>query len=128
MKRNYYYEKSSITKNIVEFINSRVASVSVATVNEDGSPNVSVMIPKMTADEKYLIMGLGNSNTKKNLEKRKEAMFLFYKYCADKEDKFDRNVGVRLKTVLEENEALKKSYNVHHSGYLLRVEEVIPLG
>lgn len=128
MERRYYYEASSIRENIHEFVNAREAAVSFSTVNEDGSPNVSVMIPQMTKDDKYLFVGLGNSNTKENILRRKQAMILFYKFTKAEEDKFKRNIGLRLLVELDETEGIHEAYGIDVRMLMLKVIEVIPLG
>ena len=71
-------------------------SVTIATVNDDGSPNIAVAVPGLSADGAYLTFGLADNRTKANMIARGMAVVCIYEYAPRAESKADRNKGARI--------------------------------
>lgn len=128
----YYYAGSSYDRDA--FVAALKAypyagSVTVATVNEDGSPNLAVVIPGLSPDGQYLMFGLADNRTAINMKERKLAVVAIYEYAPKAENKADRNRGARV--ILEypgdeENERLNAGKD--RKSLYMKIIEVIPLG
>lgn len=140
----YFYEESSLKENSKELLDvlkspSTFGAVSVATTNEDGSPNLATIVPSLVDEEKgYMIMAFGgDSSTKINITERKLAVLGIFKHTPDSENKQDRNQGVRIvleyvdnqenviKELIEDSKIDEKSAS---SAVVLKIVKVLPLG
>lgn len=140
----YYYEKSSIKGDSQEFIDimknpSKFGAVTVSTTNEDGSPNVAVIIPGLVDEEnQYLLMTFGTEgSTYKNLKERKLGIVTVFQQNPDAEDKAQRNLGMRVIVEAVENQdkalddlisAGKLKQENKAQAIVLQIKKVIPLG
>ncbi|HEY9053313.1 MAG TPA: pyridoxamine 5'-phosphate oxidase family protein [Rectinemataceae bacterium] len=79
---NYYKQTSLSGEDLWKAVESYACSVSVATVNADGTPNVAVVIPGVTKDRQYLYFGLAPNQTGINFKERKFAIVTFIDYKA----------------------------------------------
>lgn len=140
----YFYEESSLKENSEELLDvlkspSTFGAVSVATTNEDGSPNLATIVPSLVDEEKgYMIMAFGgDSSTKINITERKLAVLGIFKHTPDSENKQDRNQGARIvleyvdnqenviKELIEDSKIDEESAS---SAVVLKIVKVLPLG
>lgn len=105
-------------------------SISIATVNEDGSPNLAVCIPGITDDGKYLVFGLSDNRTKENFEERGLGVVLFYEYTPAAE-KAERNKGCKVVVKYvgdEENDRLNKEAGNENASIYMEIVDILPIG
>jgi hypothetical protein len=104
-------------------------SVTIATTNEDGSPNLIVAIPGLSADGQYMTFGLADNRTKINMIKGGLAVVAIYDYKPLATDKLERNRGCRL--ILEypgdEANAALNAGKERPSLYM-KIVKILPLG
>lgn len=123
-----YYEKSSLGKEeLLEAIKSAQGSCTIATVNADGTPHLTVASPGV-ADESHIVFGLAPSVVKDNLERTGQAVICYYIHNPAGADKFERNHGARILVELERDpEELAKLGDSDVPTYL-KIVAVLPLG
>jgi len=128
----FYYEAASYTAEQLKVALSAYpysGSVTIATVNEDGSPNLAVAIPGLSADGQYLTFGFAENRTKLNMTMRKLAVVSVYEYKPTAESKADRNRGCRI--ILEypgdEANAALNAGKERPSLYM-KIVKILPLG
>lgn len=128
----YYYAASSYSPEALAAALKSFpypGSVTVATVNEDGTPNLAVAIPALSADGKYLSFGLADNRTKTNMIKRLYAVVCVYEYNPRAENKADRNKGARIILSYpgdEENKSLNAGKE--RPALFMRIVKILPLG
>ena len=106
-------------------------TVSIATTNADGSPNLAVAIPGITSEGKYLKLGLADNRTKTNMTERELAVVMFYEYNPIAVEKTDRNRGTRVVARYvgdKENTRLNKENNDKNPSVYLEIVELLPIG
>lgn len=129
---DHYADRSLTWDTIADAINNRTGAVTVATVDEDGSPRIGVFIPGFLG-EKHLMFGLAPSISRDNIVRTKEAMIAFYIYNPGADDS-ERNGGARLRVVLEEDEEVIQTLTEGNERYnpdssiIMRIEELLPIG
>lgn len=128
----YYYEAGMYSPEQLKAALAAypyAGSVTIATVNEDGSPNLTVAIPGLSADGQYLMFGFAENRTKANMIARKFAVVGIYDYKPTAESKADRNRGCRL--ILEypgdEANAAMNAGKARPSLYM-KIVKILPLG
>lgn len=127
----YFYEAASVQgDDFIAFVNDRKGAVSIATTNEDGSPNLATLVPGITEDGKYLILVSAENQTIKNITEREMAVFEFFNYQPNEEDKMKRNTGARaiVKYDASAQKDLIAKYSPSEGATLLEIVKVIPLG
>ncbi len=127
----YYYEEASVTgDDFNAFVQNRTGAVSIATTNEDGSPNLATLVPSITEDGKYLIIVSAENQTITNIKERELAVFEFFNYQPNEEDKMKRNTGARavVKYDADAQTDLITKYGATAESTLLEIVKVIPLG
>lgn len=104
--------------------------MSIATTNEDGSPNLATLVPAITEDGKYLILVSAENQTIKNITEREMAVFEFFNYQPNEEDKMKRNTGARAIVKYDANaqKDLIAKYSPSEGATMLEIVKVIPLG
>lgn len=105
-------------------------SVTVSTVNADGSPNLAVAIPGISEDGKYLTFGLAENRTRENLTERELAVVLFYEYTPEAE-KALRNQGCKVVVGYvgdEENKRLNEEAGNENPSLFMEIIEILPIG
>lgn len=105
-------------------------AISVATVNEDGSPNLSVVIPSLSADGQYLTFGLAGNRTKENFLSQKLAVVMFYEYTPTA-DKANRNKGCKVVVKYvgdSKNKRLNSAADKDGSTIFMEIIEILPIG
>ncbi len=128
----FYYEESSYTKEeLIEYMQAYPypASVTIATVNEDGSPNISIVIPGISEDGNYFVFGLADNRTAENFIERELAVVAFYEYNPTAEDRADRNRGCRVIIKYpgaEVNEQLNEGRE--RPALFMEIVEILPIG
>lgn len=128
----YYYAASSYTpESLAAALKSYpyAGSVTIATVNEDGTPNLAVAIPALSADGKYMSFGFADNRTKMNMIERRYAVVCVYEYNPRAENKADRNKGARIILSYpgeEENKALNAGKE--RPALFMRIVKILPLG
>ncbi len=131
---HFYYEKGSLAgEALFDSINSREGAVTIATVNEDGSPNMAVAVPGVIGD-KYLMFGFSPNQTAENIRERKLAVIAYYIYTPDAQEKNDRNRGARLiceyvddpVKINEIKDILGSQFS--ESSTFLEIVKILPLG
>ena len=133
-----YYGKTSIAgEDLWKALETYECAISVATVNADGTPNASVVIPGVTADRAYLYFGLAPNQTGINMKERKFAVVTAYNYTSPSKsaDKKMLSIGARIiveyvsdpatiARLIEENKAKKAS----PSTIFMKIVKVLPIG
>jgi len=128
-----HYEDSSLSQEeLMKAIENEEGGCTIATVNQDGSPNLIVAVPGV-ADENHLIFGWADNTTKANVKRTGQAMIAYYLYDSQAAEKSGRHSGARLRVELETDEAvLKKLFednpDLPSIGTVLKITEVLPLG
>jgi hypothetical protein len=105
-------------------------SVTIATVNSDGSPNLAVCIPGITKDGKYLTFGLSENRTKANFQERELGVVLFYEYTPTAE-KAERNKGCKAVVRYvgdEENTRLNEAAANKNPSLYMEIVDILPIG
>lgn len=102
---------------LMDAVNSYSGSYVVATVNEDGSPQVGFYIYSMVKDgeDYYVLLGLAENQTRVNLEREGQAMAL---YAANPEEGAENQYavsGARMYLELVTDEELVEKLNT--TGY-----------
>jgi hypothetical protein len=131
-----YYTKTSISgEELWKALESYQLSVSVATVNADGSPNAAVVIPGVTKDRQHLFFGLAPNQTGINMKERKLIVVTATGYTAPKGKVGMSYSGARIiaeyvsdpalqKTLVEQNKDKKAS----DSTIFLKIVKILPIG
>ena len=131
-----YYTKTSLTgEDLWKALENYQLSVSVATVNPDGSPNAAVVIPGVTKDRQHLFFGLAPNQTGINMKERKLIVVTATGYIAPKGDQKMTYSGARIiaeyvsdpaiqKKLVEQNKDKKAS----DSTIFLKIVKVLPIG
>ena len=128
----YYYAASSYTPEALAAALKAypyAGSVTVATVNADGTPNLAVAIPALSADGAYLSFGFADNRTKANMIERGYAVVCVYEYNPRAENKADRNKGARIILSYpgdEENKALNAGKE--RPSLYMKIVKILPLG
>lgn len=127
-----YYEAGSYNAEQLKAALSAypyAGSVTIATVNEDGTPNLAVAVPGLSPDGQYLMFGLAENRTKANMLARNFAVVAIYEYRPTAESKPDRNRGCRI--ILEypgaEANAALNAGKERPSLYM-KIVKILPLG
>lgn len=126
---NFYEESSYSKEEILEALNERKAAVSVATVNEDGTPNASIVIPG-AYDDNTLVFGLAENQTGINFKEREFAVVTAYIYDGEAEDRLERNQGARIIIRYNEelNDRLIEENQPREGTIYMEIVDVLPLG
>jgi len=130
--KTYYYESSSLTgTKLMDAISGRKGATTVATTNEDGTPNIATVIPGV-AGENHLMFGISPNQTSANMKERKLAVLTVYIYTPSAVEKADRNIGARVILKLVEdpiklNELMLKTKGTASTIYM-EIVKVLPLG
>lgn len=128
----YYYEAGSYSAELLKAALSAypyAGSVTIATVNEDGSPNLAVAIPGLSPDGQYLLFGLAENRTKANMIARKLSVVSIYEYAPKAENKADRNRGCRI--IIEyPGDEVNSSLNAgkERPSLYMKIVRIMPLG
>jgi len=128
----FYYEAGSYNAEQLKAALSAypyAGSVTIATVNEDGTPNLAVAVPGLSPDGQYLMFGLAENRTKANMLARSFAVVSIYEYKPTAESKADRNRGCRI--ILEypgadANTALNAGKE--RPSLYMKIVRILPLG
>ena len=128
----HFYEASSLKgEELMNAINDRSGSVTIATTNEDGTPNIATLVPE-AVDENTLMFQFAENQTKVNLEERDLAVLSYYIYKPEAEEKADRNSGARLilKLITDESKISELSTKAEAPAGVIFMEivKVLPLG
>jgi len=128
----YYYEAGTYSAELLKAALSAypyAGSVTIATVNEDGSPNLAVAIPGLSPDGQYLMFGLAENRTKANMIARKLSVVSIYEYAPKAENKADRNRGCRI--IIEyPGEDVNATLNAgkERPSLYMKIVKILPLG
>lgn len=90
---------------LADGVNSYSMECTVATVNEDGTPNVAVFVPGGMIENAYLTFGWTQNQTRANIERSKLAAIAFDRPNAQAESKQARHEGAVVRVELVEDEA-----------------------
>lgn len=128
----YYYEAGSYSAEQLKAALSAypyAGSVTIATVNEDGSPNLAVAIPGLSADGQYLTFGLAANRTGLNMTTRKLAVVCIYEYRPLAENKVDRNRGCKIIVEYPGDEAnAALNAGKERPALHMKIVKILPLG
>ena len=127
----FYQDSSLDQQQLWTAIAERKGGCTIATVNEDGTPNLIVAVPA-TAGDSHIYFTWADNASKANVQRTGQAMVSYYIYSGDAESKSERNIGARMKLELERDEAvlekLAESDPTIKAGTVFRVAEILPLG
>jgi len=132
---NYYTQTSLSGETLWKGIETYQLSVSIATVNADGSPNVAVVIPGITKDRKHLFFGLAANQTGINMKERKLIVLTAIGFTPQNGDQKMVYSGARIiaeyvndpamqKKLVEEN----KDKRATDATFFLKIIKVLPIG
>lgn len=129
---NHYQENTLSKEELLEAINNQAGGCTIATVNEDGSPNLIIAVPGL-ADENHIVFGWADNATKANVLRDKEAVIAYYIYDVNGADKDSMYSGARIKVELEEDETVikelfEKNPDLSQIGTILKIKEILPIG
>jgi hypothetical protein len=139
--QNYYGDSSPRGTELYDLMSSRRAAFVWSTVNGDGSPNASVMVPGVVDRSEGILsqsFGGGGNQTITNMRERGLAVLTVYQHNPDAEDRLERNIGARL--VVEyisdratQNRLIDRYQSANERATLentvfLRIVRVLPLG
>ena len=124
--------KSMDEQKVMAAIPTMKGIVAIATVNEDGSPNLAVFIPSAVGED-FIYFGFAPNATLANLKRTKEAVILYDEYDISVDNPADRHDGARLKVELVEDEkvldGLKDEMGDAASyATVVKIVEVLPMG
>lgn len=128
----FYQDASFDHDRLWDSIGKFEGSCTIATVNEDGTPNLIVAVPG-TAGDSHLYFNWADNGTKANVQRTGEAMLSYYVYHPEAEEKMERNQGARIKVSLETDQAVLEQIQKENPACsavstVLRVEEILPIG
>ncbi len=134
-----YYESSTLTGEELQTVlenPSLFGSVTIATVNKDGSPNSGTLVPGKVSDTTLVIRTGGNSSTLENLKREEMGVITIYQHNAEAEEKEDRNRGVKLVVTTETDADVIAVYDAElgieeadaDSRLYLNIDKELPLG
>lgn len=127
-----FYADSALTGDTLALaIQNAEGSCTIATVNEDGSPNLIVAVPGMAGSD-HLMFGWADNVTKANVLRTGQAVVSYYLYDKDAEDKMARNMGARMICEPETDpsviESLMETPGAREGVTFLKITEILPLG
>jgi hypothetical protein len=130
----YYFEENSLSaEELAEVIhNLSSGALAVATVNEDGSPNLAFAGPDMVTED-ILMFGLSGNQTRKNITERKVAVVGIYLLNPEDDEGIAGSRGARLVLELIEDsgqiEDLKKLVpDAPDDVLFMQIIRVLPVG
>ena len=123
-----YYEKSSLNKEeLFKAIANSEGACTIATVNEDGTPNLIVASPGTIGDN-HLQFGLAPNQTTDNLKRTGKAMICYYIKDPKGADKFEVNRGARLSVSIETDAKVLEQLGNNQMVTYFRIDEILPIG
>jgi hypothetical protein len=137
----YYSDSSLDGEELYDLMGSRRAAFVWSTVNADGSPTASVMVPGVVNRAQGILAqsygGTGNQTTKNTVE-RSLAVLTVYQHNPDAEDRLERNIGARLVCEYVHDAEAQRRYLAEYqksnsratleNTVFLRIVRVLPLG
>jgi len=129
---DYYGDFGLSGDALMEAINTPAGSYVIATVNEDGTPQLGFFVYSMMkeGDTYYLALGLAENQTRENLERTGEAMAIYAANPGKDADAQYAVSGARMSLKLVTDEKLAEKLNT--AGYdttmFCEVEWAKPLG
>ena len=129
---DYYGDFGLSGDALMEAINTPAGSYVIATVNEDGTPQLGFFVYSMMKerDTYYLALGLAENQTRENLERTGEAMAIYAANPGKDADAQYAVSGARMSLKLVTDEKLAEKLNT--AGYdttmFCEVEWAKPLG
>lgn len=128
----FYQDASFDHDRLWEAIGAFEGSCTIATVNEDGTPDLIVAVPG-TAGDSHLYFNWADNTTKANIQRTGVAVISYYCYNPDAEDKMERNQGARIRVSLETDQAVleklqQENPSCSEVSTVLKVEELLPIG
>ncbi|MFP4375550.1 MAG: pyridoxamine 5'-phosphate oxidase family protein [Spirochaetales bacterium] len=138
----YYYDESSLEgEALYDLMASRQAAFVWSTVNEDGSPNASVMVPGVVDRRAGVIaqsFGGGGNQTIENIKNGDLAVLTVYQHNPEAEDRLERNIGARIvieyvssrsqqERLLEQYQAMNERATLENTVFM-RIVRVLPIG
>ncbi len=129
---DYYGDFGLSGDALMEAVNTPAGSYVIATVNEDGTPQLGFFVYSMMkeGDTYYLALGLAENQTRENLERTGEAMAIYAANPGKDADAQYAVSGARMSLKLVTDEKLAEKLNT--AGYdttmFCEVEWAKPLG
>ncbi len=137
----YYADSSLDGEQLYDLMGSRRAAFLWSTVNQDGSPTASIMVPGVVDRSEGILAqsygGTGNQTTK-NMIERSLAVLTVYQHNPDAEDRLERNIGARLVCEFVSDAESQRRYLAEYqksnsratleNTVFLRIVRVLPLG
>ncbi|GAB6089757.1 hypothetical protein [Spirochaeta dissipatitropha] len=128
----HYFPDSTLTKTQLQgSLGSSIPSASIATVNEDGSPNIAMLSPVVISDD-YIMIILSDTQTRRNLELQGIAVATAYSYTAmaapDAQYKGSRLVLELVNDPQLIQRLRNKSETDSPYAVFLRIVRILPLG
>ena len=105
----------------------------VATVNEDGTPNAGIFVPMMT-DEDHVTMVLAPNRTRSNIERTKTCVITYTVLNPESASKAERYKGARLRLQLitqqdtEYADAAANCPNLNPYTLIFKINEYMEIG
>jgi hypothetical protein len=120
-------------EQLIAVANALTAECTVATTNEDGTPNIAVFGGGSIMKGEYIVFNWTDNQSKANLMERKLGMVAFDVVNLSAETKQERHKGAKVrieyvddKTIREELKA--ESERVIDATLIVRIVEILPIG
>lgn len=127
-----FYQDNSLTKDALPLaIQGAQGGRTVATVNENGTPNIAVFAPGVR--ERITFVSPGRKTIRKNVLRTKQAVLSYFIYPKDEAEKEKRNRGARVVLELETDENVISQLRGQNPDLpditiYMKIAEVLPLG
>lgn len=121
------------TDDLAEAMRLHQGVGALATVNEDGTPNIAVFVPLMP-DDSHVVLTLAPNRSRANLERTGRAVLLYDVANPTASEKADRHKGARLQLDLvdkndpEHAEVVEAWSHMGDGTMVLAIREIEPVG
>lgn len=125
---NHYQESSFDLERLLQSVKSFEGACTIATVNADGTPNLSVAIPGAVGECIYFYWA--DNTTKANLLRDGTAVVSWYLYHPEAENDAEKYQGARMvvSPITDEEELKKAAPDLSAAATVLRIDELLPIG
>jgi hypothetical protein len=120
-------------EQLIEVANALIAECTVATTNEDGTPNIAVFGGGSIMKGEYIVFYWTDNQSKANLMERKLGMIAFDVVNLSAETKQERHKGAKVRVEYVDDKAVldklkAESEGVNDSALIVRIVEILPIG
>ena len=125
---NHYQDSSFDLERLLQSVKGFEGACTIATVNADGTPNLSVAIPGAVGECIYFYWA--DNATKANLLREGTAVVSWYLYHPEAENEAEQYQGARMvvSPVTDEKELKEIAPDLSSAATVLRIDELLPIG